>query len=151
MLKLCLGAASIHCSKSVMFFDWNMECKKAIWCGYKVVSYIVLSSMLTFHSLEYLMTMFLHCLLYSAMPILATSAGPLIPKVLSISYSYKSRQKIRQMNTTRIKIKRPPQFKQILTTGRPWQSQPKRRSTWKPLWWAKRVTMSFMVPARMCP
>lgn len=33
------------------------------------------------------MTMPLHCLLYSAMPILATSSGPLIPKVLSISYS----------------------------------------------------------------
>lgn len=44
---------------------------------------------LTSHSLEYLMTMLLHCLLYSAMPILATSSGPLIPRVLSISYSCK--------------------------------------------------------------
>lgn len=57
---------------------------------------IILSSMLTSHSLEYLMTMFLHCLLYSAMPILATSSGPLIPKVLSISYSYKNTHNMRR-------------------------------------------------------
>lgn len=42
------------------------------------------------------MTMPLHCLLYSAMPILATSSGPLIPKVLSISYSCEKAKQARQ-------------------------------------------------------
>lgn len=49
--------------------------------------------LLTSHSPAYLMTMPLHCLLYSSMPILATSSGPLIPKVLSISYSYTKKEK----------------------------------------------------------
>lgn len=42
------------------------------------------------------MTMPLHCLLYSAMPILATSSGPLIPKVLSISYSCEKAKQARE-------------------------------------------------------
>lgn len=65
---------------------------------------IILPCMLTSHSLEYLMTMFLHCLLYSAMPILATSSGPLIPNVLSISYSYKNTQDIRHINKPKINL-----------------------------------------------
>lgn len=39
----------------------------------------------------------------------------------------------------------------VLTTGKPWQSQPNLLSTWNPLWWANLVTISFIVPARMWP
>lgn len=72
--------------------------------------------LLTSHSPAYLMTMPLHCLLYSAMPILATSSGPLIPKVLSISYSYKKKQSVRPNKYPRnysVNLHRP--FSKILT------------------------------------
>ena len=45
------------------------------------------SNTLTSHSFAYLLTIFRHSELYALMPILATSSGPLIPRVLSISYS----------------------------------------------------------------
>jgi len=35
--------------------------------------------------------------------------------------------------------------------GMPCVSQPKLRGTWKPVWWAKRVRTSLIVPARMWP
>ena len=41
----------------------------------------------TSHSVEYLITIFLHSALYAATPIFFTSSGDLIPMVLSISYS----------------------------------------------------------------
>ena len=75
------------------------------------------------HSFVYRVTMPRHSPLYLSMPILSTSSRPEIPSVLSISYS----------------------------TGSPWQSQPKRRTTWWPVWCAYRVTVSLIVPARMWP
>ncbi len=63
-----------------------------------------MSQVLTSHSLEYLMTMPLHCLLYSEMPIFATSSGPLIPKVLSISYSYINTKNMRTINSQKMNL-----------------------------------------------
>uniref|UniRef100_A0A0A9DFF4 Uncharacterized protein n=1 Tax=Arundo donax TaxID=35708 RepID=A0A0A9DFF4_ARUDO len=61
--------------------------------------------------------------LYLPMPRSSTCCRLVIPSALSISNS----------------------------TGRPWQSHPNRRATWRPRidWW--RVTTSLMVPARMWP
>ena len=49
-----------------------------------------------------------------------TSSFPLMPSFLSISYS----------------------------TGKPWQSHPKRLSTWWPVWWAYLVMVSLIVPRK---
>ena len=65
----------------------------------------------------------IHTSLYLSMPNWSTWSLPLIPSFLSISYS----------------------------TGRPWQSQPKRRVTWCPVEQANLVTTSLIVPARMWP
>lgn len=58
---------------------------------------------LTSHSLAYLMTMLLHCLLYSSIPIFATSSGPLIFRDLSISYSWKT-STITERNQTTVSL-----------------------------------------------
>lgn len=57
----------------------------------------------TSHSLAYLMTMLLHCLLYSSIPIFATSSGPLIFRDLSISYSWKT-STITERNQTTVSL-----------------------------------------------
>ena len=51
---------------------------------------------LTSHSPAYLMTILRHSLLYFSIPILATSSGPVIPSILSISYSWKTKNKQKQ-------------------------------------------------------
>ena len=84
------------------FISFRGDCMLQRWetLIFSLIMFETVSSlcMLTSHSPEYLMTIFLHWLLYSAMPILATSSGPLIPKVLSISYSYKNTQDIGHLN-----------------------------------------------------